>query len=474
MTQKKISRALISVYDKTGIVELATELAARNIELISSDGTAELLRNSGLKVRTVSEITGSPEILGGKVKTLHPAIHGAVLVDQNDPKQMAELDVLGPIDLLVINFYPVEGFDIGGPALVRAGAKNSEHVAVITSTNQYSELISTLDSGTSLEQRKSWALEALVTTAEYDLSLAGERGKVLRYGENPQQHGVLISRKPATVFQGKEMSYNNYLDIEAGRRVVDFCAPALAIVKHGIPCGIAQGATALEAFQNAWSCNPTAAFGGVVVSTFDIDEACALELSKVFIEVVAAPKFHKAAREVLSAKTNLRLVELDLRDTKKVELRSISDGYLMQQSDQLKNPGDEFSNWSLVSGTAASEQEKLDLVFAWRAAAAARSNSVVIVKQQKAIGIGAGSVSRVTAAKMAIAVAQENSPSELTGSVAASDAFFPFSDGIEVLIAAGVKAIVQPGGSIRDEDVIAAAKAAGISMYLTGVRHFSH
>lgn len=474
MAQKKISRALISVYDKTGIVELATELAARNIELISSDGTAELLRSSGLKVRTVSEITGSPEILGGKVKTLHPVIHGAVLADQNDPKQLAELDVLGPIDLLVINFYPLDGFDIGGPALVRAGAKNYQHVSVITSTNQYPELISTLSSGTTLEQRKTWALAALITTAEYDMSLASDKGSVLRYGENPHQQGVLISRNPANVLQGKAMSYNNYLDIEAGRKVVDFCARALAIVKHGIPCGIAQATSTVEAFQKAWSCDPTSAFGGVVVSNLNIDRDCALELNKVFVEVVAAPKFSAEAREILSTKSNLRLVELDQSSVSKFELRSIAGGYLMQQADQLKNPGDEFANWSLVSGSAASEEEILDLVFAWQAAAAARSNSVVIVKQQKAIGIGAGSVSRVTAAKMAVSVAQENSPKELTGSVAASDAFFPFPDGLEVLIAAGVKAIVQPGGSIRDEAVIAAAKAAGITMYLTNVRHFSH
>lgn len=474
MAQKKISRALISVYDKTEIVELATELAAHNIELISSDGTAELLRSSGLKVRTVSEITGFPEILGGKVKTLHPVIHGAVLADQNDPQQIASLDVLGPIDLLVINFYPLEGFDIGGPALVRAGAKNYEHVAVITSKNQYSELISTLNSGSTIEQRKAWALNALITTAEYDMSLASDIGEVLRYGENPHQQGILISRNPANVLQGKAMSYNNYLDIQAGSKVIDFCAPALAIVKHGIPCGIAQAPTAVEAFQKAWSCDPTSAFGGVVVSSMQIDYDCALELSKLFVEVIAAPRFTAEAREILSAKSNLRLVELDQDKTSQFELRSISGGYLIQEADQLKNSGDEFANWSLVSGPPVSETAKLDLLFAWQAAAAARSNAVVIVRKQKAIGIGAGSVSRVTAAKMAVSVAQENSPSELKGSVAASDAFFPFPDGLEELISAGVKVIVQPGGSIRDEAVIAAAKAAGITMYLTNVRHFSH
>lgn len=477
MQNKKISRALISVSDKTGVVELAKELVARGVEIISSDGTAALLKAANIAVRTVTEVTGSPEILGGKVKTLHPVIHGALLVDQNDPAQLAELKVLGPIDLVVINLYPASGFDIGGPALTRAAAKNSDFVAVITSAEQYSELVASLDSGSSLEQRRAWAFAALLLTAEYDFALLKERGRYLRYGENPHQTGVLIAHELDEVLQGKEMSFNNYLDLDAAWKAASNCHDAVAIVKHGIPSGIAKlqsSTSATAAFQSAWACDPVSAFGGVVATTQIIDKEFALEIVKVFIEVVAAPEFTKEALEVLATKSNLRVVRINRNSKSVPQLRTIRNGYLLQDSDSLSNAGDEFENWRLVAGNAADEITASDLKFAWHAVLSARSNAVVIVKGEKTIGIGAGSVSRIDAAKLAIEKAQVFAAEQLPGSVVASDAFFPFPDGVEALCAAGIKAIVQPGGSLKDELVIKAAQDAGITMYLTGVRHFSH
>lgn len=474
MQNKKISRALISVSDKTGIVELAAELIKHDIEIISSDGTAALLRESGIKVRTVTEVTGSPEILGGKVKTLHPAIHGALLADQSDPAQVAELEVLAPIDLLVINLYPVSGFDIGGPALTRAAAKNCAHVSVITNPLQYADLINSLDTGTTPEQRQHWAFAALLMTAEYDLALLQERGTTLRYGENAQQKGSLVSANPDEVLQGKEMSYNNYLDLDSAWKAVFFNKDAVAIVKHGIPSGIAKSKNATDAFNLAWSCDPTSAFGGVVATTHLIDEEFASSLTKNFVEVVAAPEFSAKALEIFATKPNLRVVRLNSNDLSRTQIRSIRNGYLLQSADSLSNAGDELSNWRLVAGTPADSETQKALQFAWNAAAAARSNAIVIVNNNQTIGIGAGSVSRVDAAKLAIWRANQYSPDRLANSVAASDAFFPFPDGVQELSDAGVRAIVQPGGSLRDDAVIQAAQTAGITMYLTGVRHFSH
>lgn len=474
MSTKKVKRALISVFDKTGIVELAKELAARNVEIISSDGTAALLREAGVVLRTVTEVTGSPEILGGKVKTLHPAIHGALLVDQDDPSQLAELKLLPPIDLLVINLYPVEGFDIGGPALTRAAAKNSAHVAVITSATQYPDLLATLDSGSTLQQRQAWAFTALQMTAEYDLALLEERGTVLRYGENPHQSGVLINKVTDQILQGKEMSYNNYLDLDAALKTVNGCENAVAIVKHGIPSGVARGADLTAALNKAWACDPVSAFGGVVAAFGTVDGSFATELIKNFVEVIAAKEFTPEALKVFSTKPNIRVIKVDAQPNSVKQLRSIRNGYLLQSSDEIENPGDDFTNWRLVAGNPVDEKTKENLKFAWRTAATARSNAIVIVNELQTIGIGAGSVSRVDAAKLALQRAHQYSISKLTGSVAASDAFFPFADGVEELIAAGVIAIVQPGGSKNDEAVIKAAQSAGISMYLTGVRHFSH
>ena len=474
MPNKKIKRALISVSNKTGVVELAQQLAKHQVEIISSDGTAALLRDSGVVVRTVTEVTGSPEILGGKVKTLHPAIHAALLVDQNDPAQLDELTILPPLDLLVINLYPVDGFDIGGPALTRAAAKNSEHVAVITNPNQYSELIATLEPGSSLQQRQQWAMAALQLTAQYDLALLKQRGEQLRYGENPQQSGVLINQNADQVLQGKAMSYNNYLDLDAAWKAAALCSPAVAIVKHGIPAGIANSSNATTALKRAWFCDPVSAFGSVVASTEQVDKSFAAELIKNFVEVVAAPDFSKDALELFSSKPNLRVVKINQISDNPIQIRSIRNGFLMQDQDSLSNPGDNFENWQLVTGSPVAKNVLQDLAFAWSAAAAARSNAVVIVRDLATIGIGAGSVSRVDAAKQAISHAKQHCEAQLKGSVAASDAFFPFPDGVQELAEAGVVAIVQPGGSVKDSEVIKAAQGAGIAMYLTGVRHFSH
>ncbi len=471
---KKITRALISVSDKEGVVPLARELAKNGVEIIASDGTAALLKDSGIEVKTVTEVTGSPELLGGKVKTLHPLIHAALLVDQSNPQQVSELKGLGPIDLLIINLYPTSGFDIGGPALTRAAVKNSEHVAVITASNQYPELLSSLKLGTTLEQRKRWAVSALLLTAKYDLALLKERSEPLRYGENPHQDGALATNNHHEVLQGKAMSFNNYLDLQAAWELSRSCGTAVAIVKHGIPAGLAQANSAAKAFKAAWECDPTSAFGGVVVSELAIDAECAAEIIKGFVEVVAANEITKEALDIFATKTNLRVVKLEPPSEVDFAIREIDGGFLFQSQDGFDNAGDRFENWRLVSGVAVDDKTAKDLLLAWRIAGKARSNAVVLVRDGVAIGIGAGSVSRVDAARLAISKANEFSKAKLSGSVAASDGFFPFPDGVEALIASGVAAIVQPGGSLKDDAVIAAARASGVTMYLTGQRHFSH
>ena len=471
---KKISRALISVSDKERIADLARELADNGVEIIASDGTAAFLKDSGVEVKTVTEVTGSPELLDGKVKTLHPLIHAALLADQNNPQQVAELKGVGPIDLLVINLYPTSGFDIGGPALARAAAKNAEHVAVITSPNQYQELIDSLKLGTSLEQRRDWAISALLLTAKYDLALLKERSKPLRYGENPHQDGSIATNNHHQVLQGKAMSFNNYLDLQAAWQLSRDCEKSVAIVKHGIPSGLAQADSSATAFKAAWTCDPVSAFGGVVVSALEIDEECATEIIKGFVEVVAANEITEEAIKIFSAKPNLRVVKLARQAKDKFTIREIDGGFLFQTQDRFDNTGDRFENWQLVSGATADEKTATDLLLAWRIAGKARSNAVALVKDGAAIGIGAGSVSRVDAARLAISKAHEFNKSKLLGSVAASDGFFPFPDGVEALIASGVAAIVQPGGSLKDDAVIAAAQVAGVTMYLTGQRHFSH
>lgn len=488
MPLKKITRALISVSDKTRVVELARELRVHGIELIASDGTAALLRSDGIEVRTVTEVTGAAEILDGKVKTLHPVIHAAILANPDDPTQRAQIAEFGPIDLVVVNLYPVEGFDIGGPALIRAAAKNADHVSVITNVNQYDDLIGTLDTGTTAEIRHAWALSAIVLTAEYDLALARQRGQLLRYGENPHQSGTLVASSAdrrvgiagAELIQGKAMSFNNYLDADMAWRICRQFSHSAAIVKHGIPSGVSSLATVTDSYRGALEADPVSAFGGVVAISDEVDEACALEITQGFTEVVVAPAFSAEALTVFSKKPRVRLLRIndDEQASLDFDLKKISGGYLIQDRDHLTSHHDDFSSWTLVAGAPADKEADRDRVkdleFAWKVAALARSNAVVIAQGGRTIGIGAGSVNRVDAAHLAVSRAQKYASDSLPGSVAASDAFFPFPDALETLISSGVTFVVQPGGSLNDEAVITAAKAAGITMYLTGIRHFSH
>lgn len=475
MQLKKISRALISVSDKTGILELAKALRDNGVEIIASDGTAAYLQDNKIDVRTVTEITGSPEILGGKVKTLHPAIHAAILANPDDSLERSQLTAIGPIDALIINLYQLPGFDIGGPAMIRAGAKNYEHVCVITSPTQYSDLAMNLKSGISLSQRQQWARTALITTAEYDLQLAAQSGTSLRYGENPHQSATLVSKSNLGVagsefIQGKAMSFNNFLDIDAAWKLCNVIKGSVSIVKHGIPTGVAHSRDLAAAYRSAFACDSISAFGGVVAVSAHVDEMCALEITKNFTEVVAAPSYTEAALILFSSKSNLRVIKIKESQPTPWEFRAIDGGYLIQERD-LFTENDSATSWKLVAGKACNSSQLKDLEFAWRIAALSRSNAIVVAKDQATVGIGAGNVNRLDAARSAVFRAQ---PHSLQGSVAASDAFFPFPDALEILIASGVSAVVQPGGSVNDFDVIAAAQAAGITMYTSGIRHFSH
>lgn len=478
MQLKKISRALISVSDKTGVLELTRTLQAQGVEIIASDGTAEYLRENKIEVRTVTDVTGAPEILGGKVKTLHPAIHAALLANPDEPSERSQLTFLGPIDALIVNLYPLPGFDIGGSALIRAGAKNCEFVSVITSPTQYQEFISGVSQGFSLDQRQKWARAALVMTAEYDLELVAERGTRLRYGENPHQGAVLIAPSNlgvagAEIIQGKAMSYNNYLDVDAAWRLCNIAPGSVAIVKHGIPSGVSRSADLSSAYLRAIASDPTSAFGGVVASSDVVDEKCALEITKNFTEVVAAPSFTNDALKIFASKPNLRILKVVKSQDGSREVRRIDGGFLVQDRDVM-SVGDVASQWTLVAGKAAHATKLKDLEFAWKVAACARSNAIVIVKDESTIGIGAGNVNRLDAARDAVERAELHSVDALKGSVAASDAFFPFPDALHILAAAGVSAVVHPGGSVNDAAVIAAAKEAGIALYTSGIRHFSH
>jgi phosphoribosylaminoimidazolecarboxamide formyltransferase/IMP cyclohydrolase len=479
MQRRRVTRALISVSDKTGIVDLAQALGANDIEIIASDGTAQFLRDNGVKLRSVSEITGTPELLGGKVKTLHPIIHGAILANPENPDEVSQLTSLGPIDAVIVNLYPPPGFDIGGPALVRAGAKNAEYVSVITHPVQYQEFIASLSEGSSFGQRQEWARAALLMTAEYDLQLASQHGIALRYGENPHQSATLVSHSSlgvagAQLIQGKPMSFNNYLDVDAAWKLSNLNPESVALVKHGIPSGIARASSAALSYLKAFSCDPISAFGGVVASSILVDAECAREVVKNFTEVIAAPDFTTEALTVFATKTNLRVLRISPATTSSHEMRAIDGGYLRQERDALNSNSDSASQWKLVAGKECDASQRADLEFAWSVASLARSNAVVIVKELSTIGIGAGNVNRLDAARNAAERAAHHSPSSLSGSVAASDAFFPFPDALHILIASGVSAVVQPGGSINDDDVIQAAKSAGITMYFSGIRHFSH
>lgn len=546
-----IKRALISVYDKTGLLELATGICKARVEIVSTGSTAKFIREAGISVTSVSEVTGFPECLHGRVKTIHPHIHAGILADRQQAEHNAQLSEIGilPFEIVVCNLYPfsetvasgadftncIEQIDIGGPTMVRAAAKNHQNVAVITAVSQYPDFLAMFaTSGITLSKRKFLAMQAFKHTAAYDMAVSQwfekqlmeensaqtqlldialsdyKHSKTIRYGENPHQSASLYVHKVkdltatpdsdiipglanAKQLSGKEMSYNNYTDADAAwRAAYDQKQPCVAIIKHANPCGIAVASNILEAYHKAHACDPVSAFGGVIAINGRVEVDVAQAIMPVFTEVIVASEYSDEALTILSAKKNLRVLQCKPDDKKLVEIKTISGGLLVQERDSLEAVGDNFDNWKLVSGEAADEQVKADLIFAWRAVRAVKSNAVLLAKNQASVGVGMGQVNRVDSCRLAVERANtlgmnlqvvsdtdvDSVPGVLEqrslGAVAASDAFFPFPDGLQVIINAGVKAVVQPGGSIRDEQVIAAAKQAGITMYFTGTRHFSH
>lgn len=607
--RRPITRALISVYDKTGLLPLARALAAAGVEIVSTGSTAARIADAGIAVTPVDTVTGFPECLEGRVKTLHPRIHAGILADQRKAEHRAQLAELGvaAFDLVVCNLYPfsdtvasgagfdecVEQIDIGGPSMVRAAAKNHPSVAVVTSPERYPEVIAAAESGEgfTLEQRRGLAAEAFVHTALYDLAISGwfaeqlgredlletldlaceerlevsdaaflasfandedaaelesvdeeaedafpvvvaesfERVDTLRYGENPHQSAAVYRLlDPELLFSedgdeaeagallpgianarqlhGKAMSYNNYTDGDAAiRAAYDHERPCVAIIKHANPCGIAVADDIAEAHRKAHACDPVSAFGGVIATNRPVTVELAEQIVPIFTEVVLAPAYEDGALEVLSAKKNLRVLEVLPPERGEAEFKQISGGLLVQERDDVDAPGDDPAQWTLVAGEPADRKTLADLEFAWRTVRAVRSNAILLVKDEASVGVGMGQVNRVDSCRLAVERANTlggrstgdaakdagadiqsaggaraedlvaDAPEQRSiGSVAASDAFFPFADGLQVLIDAGVKAVVQPGGSIRDEESIEAAKAAGVTMYLTGTRHFAH
>jgi phosphoribosylaminoimidazolecarboxamide formyltransferase/IMP cyclohydrolase len=524
-----IRRALLSVSDKTGLLDLAGALAARGVALISTGGTARALRAAGLAVTEVSDHTGFPEILGGRVKTLVPAIHGGILGRRDDPEHQAQMAAHGiaPIDLVVVNLYPfeatvaagadrdtcVETIDIGGPALMRAAAKNHDAVAVLTDPGQYAAFLADFaaHSGTTLALRRGLAAAAYARTAAYDaavsgwfaaaagdmfperLVIAGARRQTLRYGENPHQSAAFYADggggpglATARQTQGKELSYNNLADTDAALAcVAEFAEPAVVIVKHANPCGVATrpgmveagladaglaDAGLAEAWDAALACDPVAAFGGIVAVNRVLDEATAERIAAIFTEVIVAPDATPAARAVLERKRNLRLLltgGLPDPTAPGVVIRSVAGGFLAQSRDTARATA---AGLTVVTRRAPTAAETADLLFAALVGKHVKSNAIVLARQGATVGIGAGQMSRVDSARIAVAKAG----AAARGAVAASDAFFPFADGLDELIRAGVGAVIQPGGSLRDAEVIAAADAAGLAMVLSGLRHFRH
>jgi phosphoribosylaminoimidazolecarboxamide formyltransferase/IMP cyclohydrolase len=509
MTKKLIKRALVSVYDKTELIELGQALQNASVEILSTGSTAATLRESGINVTDVSTYTGFPEIMGGRVKTLHPRIHSGILADQNNPdhlKAIADLDI-APFDLVIINLYPfaetiasgatfeesIEQIDIGGPSMLRGAAKNHGSVAVISSPQQYPLVIKALtEGGFSGEERQHLALEVFRRTAEYDLAIATWLGSTdvipdwfgqiysrensLRYGENPHQSAAIYRGTSdgivgAIQHHGKEMSFNNYTDADAAwRAALDHGAPCVAIIKHANPCGIAIGETIAAAYKAAHQCDPVSAFGGVVAANRPISLEMAQSLAEIYTEVVIAPGYEDGAIDVLSKKPSIRILSSTSQEISRVDIRPVSGGVLIQETDLINAPGDSPQGWKQVSGDALAPDVMADLEFAWRSVRAVKSNAILLAKDGASIGIGMGQVNRVDSAKLAV----DRAGDRVSGTVAASDAFFPFADGLEILLRAGVIAVVAPGGSVRDEEVIAAAKAAGVAMFFTGTRHFSH
>ncbi|MEU6082245.1 bifunctional phosphoribosylaminoimidazolecarboxamide formyltransferase/IMP cyclohydrolase [Streptomyces sp. NPDC047108] len=517
-TKRPIRRALVSVYDKTGLEELARGLHEAGVELVSTGSTAAKIAAAGIPVTKVEDLTGFPECLDGRVKTLHPRVHAGILADlrvDSHRAQLNDLDVT-PFELVVVNLYPfretvasgaspdecVEQIDIGGPSMVRGAAKNHPSVAVVTSPARYGDVLTAVRAGGfDLATRKRLAAEAFQHTAAYDVAVASwftesyapepessglpeflagawERKSVLRYGENPHQGAALYSDgspgglADAEQLHGKEMSFNNYIDTEAARRAAyDHDRPCVAIIKHANPCGIAVADDVAEAHRNAHACDPLSAFGGVIAVNRPVTVAMAEQVAEIFTEVIAAPGYEDGAVEVLARKKNIRVLRVEGSPLRSGDLKPISGGVLMQDADTFQAEGDDPANWTLASGHPLDADGLRELAFAWRACRAVKSNAILLAQGGATVGVGMGQVNRVDSARLAVQRAGEERAS---GAYAASDAFFPFPDGLEVLLEAGVKAVVQPGGSVRDEQVVEAAKRAGVTMYFTGTRHFFH
>ncbi|XDZ62886.1 bifunctional phosphoribosylaminoimidazolecarboxamide formyltransferase/IMP cyclohydrolase [Alphaproteobacteria bacterium LSUCC0396] len=519
-----IRRALLSVSDKTGLIEFTTRLAAAKIELLSTGGTASLLRDAGLNVTDVAEVTGFPEIMGGRVKTLHPKIHGGLLARRDLDDHVAAMSAQGieGIDLLVVNLYPfeetlrqtrdrqalVEKIDIGGPAMLRAAAKNHDFLTVLCDPADYASVADAIDKngGTELELRQRLAAKTFARTAAYDsaisgwmassfgeelpeiTSTAGRKIIDLRYGENPHQQAALYKTgqdRPgvasAEQIQGKPLSYNNINDTDAAFELVaEFDQPTIAIIKHANPCGVASGDNLGAAWQHALACDPVSAFGGIVAMNRPLDAETAKAVASIFTEVVIAPEASDEAKAIMAAKPNLRLLitgALPDRSSSAIKIKSVAGGFLAQSRDAGIIGVDDLR---IVTQRAPTEAEISDMLFAWKVTKHVKSNAIVFVNDASTAGIGAGQMSRVDAARIAVQKAADiaaihgRSDPRTIGSVAASDAFFPFADGLETLIAAGATAVIQPGGSVKDNEVIAAADAAGIAMVFTGMRHFNH
>ena len=545
--QVPVKRALLSVYDKTNLVELASQLHANGVELISTGSTAATIAAAGIPVTPVEQVTGFPECLEGRVKTLHPKIHAGILADRRKDAHLAQLRELqvAPIDLVVVNLYPftdtvasgadfdacVEQIDIGGPSMVRAAAKNHPAVAVVVDPARYPEVAQAVSAGGfTLSQRRALAAAAFAHTASYDVAVASwfsqqleteaalpefvgatfTRAHALRYGENPHQSAALYTQGQAQgiagaeQLHGKAMSYNNYTDADAAVRAAydQGEATTVVVVKHANPCGIAVDEDVAKAHAKAHACDPVSAYGGVIATNATVTAAMAAQVKPIFTEVIVAPEYEAQALEILSAKKNLRILRLPKPVRGGYEFKQVTGGLLVQERDNVDATGDDPAQWQLVAGPSADAETLADLRFAWNAVRSVRSNAVLLAHAGATVGVGMGQVNRVDSCKLAIerantlgaratgdaAANQANSaggadasqilaasaPQRAAGSVAASDAFFPFADGLQLLIDAGVKAVVQPGGSIRDAEVIEAAQAAGVTMYFTGTRHFAH
>ncbi|MEU3963353.1 bifunctional phosphoribosylaminoimidazolecarboxamide formyltransferase/IMP cyclohydrolase [Streptomyces buecherae] len=516
-TKRPIRRALVSVYDKSGLEELALGLHAAGVQLVSTGSTAGKIAAAGVPVTRVEELTGFPECLDGRVKTLHPRVHAGILADQRLADHREQLTELGvePFELVIVNLYPfeetvasgadpdacVEQIDIGGPSMVRAAAKNHPSVAVVVNPDRYPQVLTAVaDGGFDLDHRKRLAAEAFHHTAAYDTAVASwfaadyvgdgeefpgfvgatyERKNVLRYGENPHQGAALYTAgrgglAEAEQLHGKDMSYNNYVDTDAARRAAydhGGDQACVAIIKHANPCGIAVGADVAEAHRKAHACDPLSAFGGVIAVNQPVSRAMAEQVADIFTEVIVAPDYEEGAVEALARKKNIRVLRCPQAPAAQVEFRPIDGGGLAQAKDAFQAEGDDPANWTLATGEALDAAGLAELAFAWRACRAVKSNAILLAKDGATVGVGMGQVNRVDSARLAVQRAGEE---RARGAYAASDAFFPFPDGLEVLTEAGVRAVVQPGGSVRDEQVVEAAKAAGVTMYFTGTRHFFH